>query len=85
MKKTNQCQRHAHDNRSEDEIKGGDLQHVAAKVWVCVDIFILPRHVQRFGTIILVSILKKKQRQTAALTEQAGVVNNAAVPVVVCF
>lgn len=85
MKKTNQGQRHAHDNRGEDEIEGGDLQHVAVRVWVCVDVLILPRHVQTFGTIILVSILGKRQRQTAVLTEQAVVVNNAAVLVVVCF
>lgn len=60
MKKTNHGQRHAHDNRDEDEIEGGDLQHVTVRVWVCVDILILSRHVQRFGTIILVSILEKK-------------------------
>lgn len=59
-KKTNQGQCHAHDNRGEDEIEGGDLQHVAVRVRVCVDILILSRHVQRFGTIILVSILEKK-------------------------
>lgn len=62
MKKTNQGQRHAHDNRREDEIEGGDLQHVAVRVWICVNILILSRHVQRFGTIILVSILTKRQR-----------------------
>lgn len=86
MKKTNHGQRHAHDNRDEDEIEGGDLQHVAVRVWVCVDILILSRHVQRFGTIILVSILEKKAEiNRAAVTAQAAVVNNAAVLVVVAF
>lgn len=67
-KKTNQGQCHAHDNGGEDEIEGGDLQHVAARVRVSVDILILSRHVQRFGTIILVSILEKKGRD-----KQSGV------------
>lgn len=67
-KKTNQSQCHAHDNGGEDEIEGGDLQHVAARVRVSVDILILSRHVQRFGTIILVSILEKKGRD-----KQSGV------------
>lgn len=85
-KKTNQGQCHAHDNRGEDEIEGGDLQHVAVRVRVCVDILILSRHVQRFGTIILVSILEKKAEiNRAALTEEAAVVNNAAVLGIICF
>lgn len=60
-RKTHQGQRHSHDDRREDEIEGGDLQHVAVGVWVCVDVLILSRHVQRFGTAILVSVLGDKK------------------------
>lgn len=56
-KVTNQGQRHAHDHRGEDEIEGGDLKHVAVRVWVCVDIFVLSGHVQRLGTTILTGSL----------------------------
>lgn len=56
-RKTNQGQRHSHDDWGEDEIEGGDLKHVAVRVWVCMDVLILARHVQRFLTTILVSIL----------------------------
>lgn len=65
IKNTDQGQRHAHDNRGEDEIEGGDLQHVAVRVWVCVDVHVLSRHAQRFGTITLVSVLGKKDKQSS--------------------
>lgn len=38
---TDQGECHAHDDRREDEVEGGDTQQVAVRVWVCVDIFIL--------------------------------------------
>lgn len=62
-RKTNQGQRHSHDDWGEDEIEGGDLKHVAVRVWVCMDVLILPRLVQRFLTTILVSILEGGGRQ----------------------
>lgn len=31
---TNQGQRHAHDHRGVDVVEGGDLKHVAVRVWV---------------------------------------------------
>lgn len=43
-KVTNQAQCHAHDHRSKDEIEGGDLEHVAVRVRVCMDIFVLFGH-----------------------------------------
>lgn len=55
-----QGQRHAHDHRGENEVECGDLKHVAVRVWVCVDIFVLSRHAQGLGTTILtVSLLFK--------------------------
>lgn len=49
---------HAHNHRGEDEVEGGDLKHVAVRVWVCVDIFVLSGHAQGLGTTILtVSLL----------------------------
>lgn len=55
---TNQGQRHAHDHGGEDEVEGGDLKHVAVRVWVPVDIFVLSGHAQRVGgTILPVSLL----------------------------
>lgn len=56
--RTNQAERHAHNHRGEDEVKCGDLKHVAARIRVCVDIFVLTGQVQGFGTTILtVSLL----------------------------
>lgn len=56
-----QRQRHAHDYRSEDEVESGDLKHVAVRVWIHVNIFILSRQTQRLGTSILtVSLLLYK-------------------------
>lgn len=76
---TNQGQRHAHDHRGEDEIEGGDLKHVAVRVWVCVDIFILSGHVQGRGTTILTRSLLEyaKINMTAAATQ--AVSNNVHV------
>lgn len=56
-----QCQCHAHDYRDEDEVEGGDLKHVAVRVWVHVDIFILSGQMQGLGTtIFIVSLLLYK-------------------------
>lgn len=53
-----QGQRHAHDHRCEDEVEGGDLKHVAVRVWVRVDVFVLSGLAQGVGTTILtVSLL----------------------------
>lgn len=53
-----QGQCHAHYHRGEDEVEGCDLKHVAVRVWVRVDIFILSGHAQGLGTTILtVSLL----------------------------
>lgn len=78
-RKTHQGQCHSHDDRGEDEIEGGDLKHVAVRVWVCVDVLILSRHVQRFGTTILLSILEDKRqiKHSSSVTTQ--------LPGVLCF
>lgn len=49
---THQAQCHAHDHRGKDVVEGGDLKHVAVRVWVPVDIFVLSGHPQGLGTII---------------------------------
>lgn len=61
LRVTNQGECHAHNHRGEDEVEGGDLKHVAVRVWVCVDIFVLSGHAQGHGTTILtVSLLGLK-------------------------
>lgn len=47
-----QAQRHAHDYWGEDEVEGGDLKHIAIRVRIHVNIFVLSRHTQGLGTTI---------------------------------
>lgn len=49
---TDQGQRHAHDDGSEDEVESGDTEQVAVRVWVRVDILILPGQHQTPSTAI---------------------------------
>lgn len=58
--KSYQCQCHSHDHRGEDVVESGDLQHVAVRVWIPMNIFILSGHPQGLGTIIFtVSLLRE--------------------------
>lgn len=56
------------------------MKHVAVRVRVCVDILILPRHVQRFGTTILVSILEDKRGKNKHSSSETSVLLS-----VLCF
>lgn len=56
---TNQGQCHSHDHRGQDVVEGGDLKHVAVRVWIPMDIFILSGPPQGLGTIILTESLLK--------------------------
>lgn len=59
IKVTNQGQCHSHDHRGKDVVEGGDLKHVAVRVWVPMNIFILSGHPQGLGTTIFtVSLLE---------------------------
>lgn len=67
---TCQAQRHAHDYWGEDEVEGGDLKHIAVRVWIHVNIFVLSRHTQGLGTTIpTVSLLRQRHQRDTFKTE----------------
>lgn len=62
---TNQRQCHPHDHRGKDVVEGGDLKHVAVRVWIPMNIFILSGCPQGLGTIIFTVSLLKERKTTA--------------------